>query len=329
MMKVSVYSAKNFEREFLEEANRRKHELIWVEDPLQPDTADKVDGSEAVITFPSDDVSAPVLDKLNAKGVKYLLSRSAGTDHIDIDHAKSLGMKVAHAPQYSPYAVAEHAVGMMLALNRKYMEAVQKIQQHDFRLDGLIGFDMHGKTVGIIGAGSIGAVVARILHGFGCRLLIWDKVENNDLVEKYGARYVALDELCKESHIITIHAPLTDETRHLINKKRIEQMRDGVMIINTGRGAIIHTHDLIEGLKSGKIGSVGLDVYEKEDELFFKDHSSEPLKDEAFAYLQANRNVLITGHQAFATDTAIRNMSESVFESLEQWEKGQEPENAL
>lgn len=328
-MKVSLFSANDFEKPHLKEANGDRHQLVWFEEPLEEGSVDKVEDCDAVLAFTNDDLNEDVLDKLKEKGVKYIATRSAGTDHIDLEHAKELDLKVANAPRYSPYAVAEHAVGMLLALNRKLIEANKKISRQNFELHGLIGFDLHGKTAGILGTGKIGAVSTRILNGFGCNILLWDKVKKEELTKKYNASYVALDELFKKSDFIFIHLPLNEETRHLIQKKNLQKMKDGVILINVGRGAIIHTADLIEALKSGKVGKAGLDVYEKEGALFFDDNSEEPLKDEDFAYLQMNNDVLITGHQAFATEEALQNIADTTFENINSWEAGEAAENEL
>lgn len=328
-MKVTVFSTKDFERAFLEDANNNQHELKLIKESLNVNTVDLLNGREAIITYPNDDVSATILEKLKEKGVKFIASRSSGVSHIDIDHAKELGIKLANAPTFSPYAVAEHAVGMMITLSRKYIEIHQKINQRNFNLEGITGFDIHGKTVGILGTGKIGTVVVKILNGFGCNLLLWDKNKKEELEERFAAKYVDEDTFFRESDIITVHLPLNEQTRHFINKKRIEKMKRGVMIINTARGAIVKTKDLIEGLKNGKIGSAGLDVYEREKDIFFEDKSDQPLQDEELAYLLANNNVFITGHHAFATESTYKFRAKSSFESLNKWEKGEEPENQL
>jgi D-lactate dehydrogenase len=328
-MKVSISCVKEFEIEHIKNANDGKHEIIWIEESLNKNNVDKVDGSEAHISFTTDDLNAEVLDKLKDTGIKYIATRSAGTDHIDVEHAKEIGIRVANAPRYSPNAIAEHAVGMLLTLSRKFIEADEKISHENFDLTGLIGFELNNKTAGILGTGKIGATSVKILNGFGCKILMYDKIEQEELEEKYDARYVEMDRILKEADFIFIHLPLNEKTRHLIDKESIKKMKDGVILINVGRGAIINTKNLIEGLKSEKIAKAGLDVYEKEQGLFFDDHSDEPLKDEDFAYLQANNNVLITGHQAFATEKAIKSLAETTFENLNDWEKGEEPENQL
>lgn len=328
-MEVTIYSTANYERAYFEKANSKSLKMRYLQESLDEETASLAQGSEAVVIFTNDKAAAAVLEALKAAGVKYLATRSIGTDQIDIDKAGELGIKVAHVPHYSPYAVAEHSVALMLALNRRLIQAGKNVQDHDFRLDGLTGFDMNGKTVGILGAGEIGAVSARILHGLGCRLLIYDLKENEELVEKYGAQYVEIDELCRQSDIITIHAPLTKDTHHLVNRNRISQMKKGVMLINVSRGAIVNTDDLIEGLKEGQIGYVGMDVYENEKGLFFKDYSKEVLQDDIFARLLSFKNVIITTHQAFLTHEALNSIAETTYKNLNGWAEGKKAEHEI
>lgn len=328
-MKVTIYSTSAYERPYLEPANKSGIEVRYREESLNRETASLAEGSEAAVIFTKDRASAEVLEALKEAGVKFLATRSMGVDHIDTDKAKELGIKVANVPHYSPYSVAEHAVSLMLALNRKLVVANRKVREHDFRLDGLVGFDMHGKTVGILGSGEIGSAMAGILHGFGCKLLVYDVKQNKELIEKYGAKYVDLGELCKSSDIITIHAPLTEETRHIINHDRIQQMKKGVMLINVARGALCRTKDVIEGIKSGQIGYLGMDVYEREEDLFFEDHSNDILQDDDFARLLTFKNVLITGHQAFLTREALKENMETTFQNLHAWAEGKKPENEL
>lgn len=328
-MKAVIYSTSAYERPFLEAANKNGTEVRYLEESLNRETASLAEGSEAAVIFTKDRASAEVLEALKKAGVQFLATRSMGVDHIDTDKARELGIKIANVPHYSPYSVAEHAVSLMLALNRKLVVANRKVREHDFRLNGLVGFDMHGKTVGIFGSGDIGSATAGILHGFGCKLLVYDVKQNKELIEKYGAQYVDLDELCKNSDIITIHAPLTEETRHIINHERIQQMKKGVMLINVARGALCRTNDVIEGIKSGQIGYLGMDVYEREEDLFFEDHSNDILQDDDFARLLAFKNVLLTGHQAFLTREALKENMQTTFQNLQAWAAGKKPENEL
>lgn len=326
-MKTTVYNISSYEKPFLETANNGKFDLTYRKEKLSKETVPLAKGSEAIVIFANDDASAEVLEALKEAGIKYIATRTMGVDHIDTDKAKELGIRVANVPHYSPHSVAEHTIALMLALNRKLIQANRKIRDYNFRLDGLVGFDMHGKTVGILGAGEIGAVSTKILHGFGCNILIYDVQKNEDLIEKYDARYVDLDELCRKSDIITIHAPLTDETHHIINKETIKNMKNHVMLINAARGGIVKTEDVLEALKSGKIGHFGMDVYEYEKGLFFEDHYSDILEDELFLQLMSLKNVVITAHQAFLTQEALKEDIQTTFNNLTAWADGEQPEN--
>jgi D-lactate dehydrogenase len=319
-MKVAVYSTHNFEKGFLLRAATGKHELILLEPQLSLTTAGLSDGCKAVCIFVNDDGSKDVLKKLSAVGIKYMVLRSAGFNHVDIKAAKELGIRVARVPEYSPYAVAEHTVALMLALNRKLVLAHNRIRDLNFSLNGLTGFDMHNKTVGIIGTGKIGRIVAEILHGFGCSIMAYDIMPDNDWANRYGVVYTGIDNLCTQSDIITLHAPLNEQTRYIINRHRIAEMKKGVMLINTSRGALVNTKDIIAALKSGQIGYLGLDVYEEERGLFFEDHSGDILQDDVIARLMTFSNVLITSHQAFLTDTALHNIAETTVANLDCFE---------
>jgi D-lactate dehydrogenase len=328
-MKTTIFSISPYEKPFLEKGNQDGLQLTYEKERLNEDNTHLAEGSEAVSIFASDKASAKILEKLKEIGVRYIATRTMGIDHIDTEKAKELDIKVAHVPHYSPHSVAEHSIALMLALNRNLIPAHYKVKDYNFLLDGLVGFDMNNKTVGMIGAGEIGGVSARILHGFGCKLLIYDIEKNKELIEKYDARYVDMEELCSNSDIITIHAPLTEDTKHLINKEKIDLMKDGVMIINTARGAICKTEDLIDGLKNGKIGSLGMDVYEYEKGLFFEDHSCEIMKDDLFVRLMGFKNVLITSHQAFLTNEALKENMETTLGNLRNWAKGKKAEHEV
>lgn len=328
-MKIAVYSVKDFEKPFLDDYLKDGHDLTLIEKPLTKETTDKAKGCKAILSFPTDDISADVIEELSDMEVDYIVSRSAGIDHIDIDKAKEEGIKVANAPDYSPSAIAEHAVGMMLLLCRNLIQADEKVSRHDFRLKGLVGKELRKQTVGIVGVGSIGAKLTEILHGFGSEILLYDIQQNEELEQNFNARYVELDELCKRADIISIHAPLNKKTKHMINREKFDMMKDGVMILNLGRGAVVNTEDLVEALKKGKVGKAGLDVYENEKGLFFYDHSGEQIKDETFAYLESNNNVFITTHQAFSTESAIAHMTKLAFDCISDWEKGENPESMV
>lgn len=316
-MTVTVYSTHNFEKTTLINALGTQHELWMLVPALSVETAGLAAGSEAVCIFVNDDATALVLEQLSALGVRFLLLRSAGFNHVDVEAAKRLGMRVARVPAYSPYAVAEHTVALMLALNRKLTKAHNRVREGNFSLDGLIGFDMHGKTAGIIGVGKIGQIVAEILRAFGCRVLASDPMPDEDWAARHQVRFVPRETLFAESDIISLHAPLTPETHYLICAETLLLMKKGVMLINTGRGALIHTRDVINALKSGHIGYLGLDVYEVEKGLFFEDHSAEILQDDVIARLMTFPNVLITSHQAFLTQTALDNIADTTAHNLE------------
>ena len=322
-MHVTVFSAHPFEQPFLTQAASGQHELRFIAGPLRPDTAAQAEGSQAVAVFTSDDASAPVLERLAALGVRYVAVRAAGHDQVDLTAAHRLGLRVATVPEYSPYAIAEHAVALMLALNRRLRQADEQLRRYDFRLDNLIGFDLHGKTVGIVGCGRIGGVVAGILHGFGCRLLGYDVQPNVALTRKYNLTYVSLEQLCAEADILTIHAPLNEHTRHLLDAAALARLKPGAMLINTGRGAVLDTEAALAALKNGQLGYLGLDVYEREKGLFFEDHSQQKPADALFEQLLAMPNVIITGHQGFLTQEALTNISDTTMHSLNCWEQGQ------
>lgn len=320
-MTITIYSAYAFERPYLSAA-QGSHTLRFEEQALTLATADLAQGSGAVAIFANDDASAPVLARLAELGVKYILVRAAGHDQVDLPAAHALGLRVATVPHYSPFAIAEHALAMMLALNRHLRQANAQVRHADFRLDALVGFDLHGKTIGIIGCGTIGGTLAGLLSGFGCRLLGYDVQPNAELTEKYGLEYVPLDTLCELSDVISVHAPLVPATRHLLDAKQLARMKPGVMLINTSRGALLDTHAALAALKTGQLGYLGMDVYEYEKGLFFYDHSQEP-KDKLLAQLLVLPNVLITGHQGFLTREALTNIATTTIASLDGWLAGQ------
>lgn len=277
----------------------------------------------------NDQLDASVLLALSAQGTKLVALRCAGFNNVDLSAAKELGVAVVRVPAYSPYAVAEHTVALMLALNRKIYWAHSRVREGNFSLDGLLGFDMHGRTVGIVGTGKIGECVANILHGFGCKLLAHDKYQNPTVAGHYGAEYVGLDELFARSDVVTLHCPLLEETRHIVDMDAIAKMKKGVMVINTSRGALIDARAAIEGLKSGKIGYLGIDVYEEEEDLFFEDKTFEIRTDDVFARLTTFPNVVITGHQAYFTRDAVDRIAETTLQNVSAYENGEELENAV
>ncbi|MCE7975301.1 MAG: 2-hydroxyacid dehydrogenase [Leptolyngbya sp. PLA1] len=315
-MKIAVYSSKPYEKPFLDAAKAdTAHELVYLDARLSTMTAELARAVPAVSIFVGDDASAPVLRALHAGGTRLLALRSAGFNHVDVAEAERLGITVARVPAYSPYAVAEHAVGLMLTLNRKFHRAYARVREQNFALDGLLGFDMHGKTAGVIGTGKIGEAVCAILRGFGCRVLAFDPLKN-PACEAMGIEYVPLGDLYAASDIVTLHCPLTHATKHLINAAALAAMKPGVMLINTSRGAVVDTRALIAALKRGHVGSVGLDVYEEEGDLFFKDLSAEVIQDDVFVRLLTFPNVLVTAHQGFFTREACEAIARTTIDNV-------------
>ena len=328
-MKVIVFNTLDFEKEHLLQQNENRHELNFWDIPLNEQTARLAKDYPAVCLFTHDDGSRKVLEILKEVGVQYLALRSAGHNHVDLEAARELELKVANVPEYSPYAIAEHTVLLMLALNRKLIRSHQRVRDLNFSLGGLVGFDMKNQTVGVLGTGRIGKATVKILHGMGCRILAWDLYPDQDFADQHQMEYVSLDRIFSESKVITLHIPLTPETRHLINSDRINQMRDKVMLINTSRGGLVDTQAVIGGLKRGKIGYLGLDVYEEEEGIFFEDHSEDILQDDTLARLMTFPNVLITSHQGFLTSNALINIADTTLYNLDCWEKGIPSDNEL
>lgn len=327
-MKIAVFNTKPYVEKFFDQANKRyNHELNYIEEHLCQTTAHLAAGHNVVCVFVNDCVDAPTLRILRDCGVELIALRCAGYNNVDLEAARENGICVVRVPAYSPYAVAEHTVALIMALNRKIYKAHSRVREGNFSLEGLMGFDMHGTPVGIIGTGKIGQVVAKILTGFGCELYAYDPNGCPDL-EKMGVKFVSLDELYRQSYIISLHCPLTPQTFHLIDEKAIAKMRECVMLINTSRGALIDTKAAIEGLKSGRIGYLGLDVYEEEDSMFFEDMSDKIIQDDTFARLMMFPNVLVTGHQAFYTYNAVRSIAQTTLENITAYEN-KRPQNTL
>ena len=321
-MKVTIFSTKPYDEQFLREHNVAfGHELVFIENRLNSETAVLAGDSRAVCAFVNDVLDAATLEKLADRGTQFVAMRCAGFNNVDLAAAKALGIQVARVPAYSPYAVAEHAVALLLCLNRHIHKAYNRVREGNFSIDGLMGNDVHGKTVGVIGTGIIGSIFAKMMGGFGCEVLAYDVVENPDCT-KYGVSYVSLPDLFSRSHVISLHCPLIQQTRHLIGEKTLGQMRDGVFIINTSRGALIDTEAATRAIKSGRIGGLALDVYEEESELFFDDHSFHVIQDDILMLLTTFPNVLITSHQAFFTREAMDNISKTTFNNLADFEAG-------
>jgi len=328
-MKLAVYSTKQYDRKYLEQVNEDYgFELEFFDFLLSESTAKNAVGCDAVCIFVNDDGSRTVLEELAELGVKFIALRCAGFNNVDLDAAKELGLQVVRVPAYSPEAVAEHAIGLMMTLNRRIHRAYQRTRDANFSLEGLIGFNMHGRTAGVVGTGKIGIATLRILKGFGMKLLAFDPYINPQALE-LGAEYVDINTLFAQSDVITLHCPLTAENYHLLDAQAFAQMKDGVMVINTSRGGLIDSQAAIDALKQQKIGALGMDVYENERDLFFEDKSNDVIQDDVFRRLSACHNVLFTGHQAFLTDEALTSISQTTLHNLRQLENGAECDNVL
>ena len=324
-MRVDVFSAKPHDLDFLREAAKDTAlKLQFHEARLNADTARLAEGAQVVSAFVNDDLAGETIAKLQEFGVTLIALRSAGFNHVDLRAAHTAGIAVARVPAYSPHAVAEHTLALILTLNRKTHRAFNRVREGNFALDGLMGFDMHGKVAGIVGTGLIGTVLARILTGFGCEVLASDPYPSAEC-EALGVRYVEMDELLGRADIITLQCPLTPETHHLIDDAAIARMKPGVMLVNTSRGAVVDTRAVIRGLKSGQIGALGLDVYEEEGDLFFEDLSQSYIPDDVFARLLTFPNVLITGHQGFFTREALRAIAETTIANITQFQRAGAP----
>ncbi|MCB5186508.1 2-hydroxyacid dehydrogenase [Methylobacillus caricis] len=327
-MRIVFFSTQAYDREsFLEHDKPNDAEFVFQQPKLTLETAVLAAGAEVVCAFINDDLSAPVLEQLAANGTRLIALRSAGYNHIDLEAATRLGLAVARVPSYSPHAIAEHTVALILALNRHLTRAYNRTREGDFSLRGLTGFDLVNKTVGIIGTGQIGAAFAKIMAGFGCKLLAYDPYPNPKVV-KLGAQYLELDELFGQAQIVSLHCPLSPSTYHLINASTLGRMQSGSMLINTSRGALVDTPAVIEALKSGHLGYLGLDVYEEEADLFFEDLSDFPLQDDVLARLLTFPNVIITAHQAFLTREALNAIASTTLANISAWAEGS-PQNLV
>ncbi|MEX2139845.1 MAG: 2-hydroxyacid dehydrogenase [Pirellulales bacterium] len=321
-MRIAVFSTKSYDRESFAAANEGgRQQFTFLEPRLTIQSVKLAAGFDAICCFVNDQLTGEVLDALAAGGTRLIALRCAGFNQVDLVAAERLGLPVVRVPAYSPYAVAEHTVGMILTLNRKFHKAYNRVREGNFALEGLLGFDLHGRTVGVIGTGKIGAVVTQILGGFGCEVVAYDVYKNPECAAR-GVRYLNLMDLFCYSDIITLHCPLTPETRHLIDEEALRRMRRGVMLVNTSRGALIDARAAINALKSGHLGYLGLDVYEEEADLFFEDQSSRVIQDDIFMRLLSFPNVLITGHQAFFTRNALEKIAEVTIENLTAFEEG-------
>lgn len=321
-MKLALFSAKAYDRKYFSEANADgAFKIEFFDARLDKQSSKLAEGFEAICAFVNDQLDETVLRQLRAGGTRIIAMRCAGYNNVDLATAKELGITIVRVPAYSPEAVAEHTVGLMLTLNRRIHKAYQRTRDANFSLDGLVGFNMHGRTAGVIGTGKIGLAMLRILKGFGMTLLCYDPYPTPE-AEAIGARYVDLDTLFHNSDVITLHCPLFKENYHILNAEAFAKMKDGVMIINTSRGALLDSQAAIEALKQGKIGSLGLDVYEEEGDLFFEDKSNEVITDDVFRRLSACHNVLFTGHQAFLTREALAAIASTSLHNIKTWKQG-------
>ncbi len=329
-MKVAIFSTKPYDRRFFESVNESHgHNLVFFETRLSSESVKLAAGFPIVCVFVNDLLDKSMVAELASHGTRLIALRCAGYNNVDLSAAAKNDLTIARVPSYSPYAVAEHTVGLLLTLNRNIHRAYNRVREGNFAIDGLLGFDLHGKTVGVLGTGRIGALVCRILNGFGCKLLAYDVKPNPDC-ESLGVEYVEREEIFASSDIVTLHCPLTPETHHVIDAVAIDQMQKGTLLVNTSRGPLVDTDAVVAGLKSGKLGAVGLDVYEEEADLFFEDLSNQVLQDDTLARLLTFPNVLITSHQAFFTREAMQNIAETTLSNITAFEHGElDPTNVV
>jgi len=328
-MRIGVFSTKRYDRDSLTAANQSAgHELEFLEARLTAETASIAARYPAVCVFVNDRVDAAVLETLAAGATRLIALRCAGFNNVDLEGARRLGIAVARVPAYSPYAVAEHTVALILTLERKVHRAINRVREGNFALEGLLGTELHGSTVGIVGTGRIGETVARVLSGFGVTLLASD-VQPNPACLAMGVRYVPVEELLRASNVVTLHCPLTPETRHLLDARRLEMMRPDALVVNTSRGALIDTPAIVEALKAGRLRGLAIDVYEEEDRLFFEDHSADVMQDDTFARLLTLPNVIVTGHQAFFTDKALAEIARTTLDNVSAFAAGSAMPNRI
>lgn len=330
-MKVIIFRAKDFEIPFLKEANDNKHSITFTSERLTSETAMMAIGHKAVSVFSADDASGNVLEKLKDFGIKYITLRSTGHDNVNLHIAHKLKLRVANAPEYSPHAIAEHGIALLMALNRKLPTSYAQVRSGNFSLDRLVGFDVHGKTVGVVGTGRIGKVLVEILNGFGCKILANDLEPESLLSKAYGVHYDTLEHVAANCDILFLSVPLTDATHHLVNKELLSLMKKSAVVVNIARGGIVKTDDILQALDQNKIGAYATDVYERESGIFFYDHSkdAEGLRDSTLRKLIDHPKVLLTPHQAFATTEALQNIAKTTFYNLDCWENGSSSENEL
>lgn len=327
-MKIAFFSSKSYDRTFFEKYNDAKHELTFFETILVRHTAKLAEGFEAICVFVNDDLSENVIEKIAELGVKVIVLRCAGFNNVDLEAAEKYGLKIYRVPAYSPEAVAEHALALILTLSRKTHKAYNRIRENNFSLEKLVGFNLHGKTVGVIGTGAIGVAFCRIMLGMGCEVLAYD-IKVNEELEKRGVNFVPLDTLLEQSFIISLHCPLNPSTKYLIDEAAFSKMKTGAMLINTSRGGLVNTKDAVHALKEGKLGYLGIDVYEQEGDLFFKDLSEVVIQDDVISRLMTFPNVLITAHQGFFTEEALTEIATVTYQNIADFTNGVETENVV
>jgi D-lactate dehydrogenase len=321
-MKVSVFSTKVYDKEYLDNANEdHRHELVYYESSLNVKTVKLAEGFDAVCVFVNDQLTGEVIEALAAMNIRLIVLRCAGFNNVDIESAFRHNISVVRVPAYSPHAVAEHAVALIMTLNRKTHKAYNRVREGNFSIERLAGFDIAGRTTGVIGTGKIGATFARIMQGFGCRVVAYDLYPNTELLSA-GVQYLPLDEVFKISDIISLHCPLTPETFQIINRHNLKLMKKGAMLINTSRGKLVDTEAVIDALQAGRLGYLGIDVYEQEENLFFKDLSEIIIPDEKISRLMAFPNVLVTAHQAYFTDNALKQIAHTTLQNMTDFEEG-------
>lgn len=326
-MKIAFFSAKNYDREFFDR-HSNDHEIVYFEVPLNEQTVHLAKGCTGICLFVNDQLNAAVLKELTTIGVRLVALRCAGFNNVDLVAAKANSISIVRVPAYSPHAVAEHAVALILTLNRKTHKAYNRVREGNFSLERLTGFDLCGKTVGVIGTGRIGRAFCEIMTGFGCKVLAFDLVANKQMEEK-GVEYLPVTDILEKADIISLHCPLNEQTRHIINAHTISMMKSGVMLINTSRGALINSPDAVDALKTGKIGYLGLDVYEQEESLFFNDLSENIIQDDLIMRLLSFPNVLITSHQGFFTEEALEQIAKITMDNIRDFEAGGQLKNAV
>ena len=327
-MKIACFSTKSYDKEYLSKAIVAPHSIVFFEESLNPNTVGLLTGFDGICVFVNDKLDNNLLQQIASAGIKAIFLRCTGFNNVVISTATSLGIKVYRVPAYSPYAVAEHAVALVLTLNRKTHKAYNRVKEYNFSIERLHGFDVHGKTVGVIGTGTIGLVFAKIMLGFGCKVIAFDPTES-DVAKQLGIQYVALEDVLKQADILSLHCPLNQHTRHMISTKEFSIMKHGAMLINTSRGALIDTKEAIEALKTGALGYLGIDVYEEEEKLFFHDFSESIISDDILMRLMTFPNVLITSHQAFFTHEALTQIAETTYQNMLDFTHGTSSTNQL